>query len=429
MVGKNGLPIDWKRYLTLLSEDNALITVSVATQFLISQRLNVSNSSLPGLVSHFGSGWAALKLLVGYLRLNQHDPYALDAIPILMDPHQKGYQIKRLMSAFELQWNNSPEIPFLYIASLFSYPVPKSLLLEVIGFSCEKKNVSFFHKKNNYEVLVYPLSKCDVFSLSALLEKLADFGFVKFERDRVILNQDVQSYFQEIFKERFHFEWLMLHDHIFNHYHSELKKPLSEQQQFFLACKASIHGAKAGYYHQVLCEIYYKYLYPDIHGSSWLQPDESKYELNLYLLEVFFKEPWTTPIYSLSAKSQRRLLLWVGNSLYRVGNVKSAISVLYKAIPAEHDTQALLHASDVMGTLSKIFLRKKNYRKAIECGKQMTAYADLAGSLYRLLASLTYLINLQRYAGNIDEARRLLKKAKTIEEKIKQEKMQCRLSQ
>lgn len=360
---------------------------------------------------YFGTHQSALKLGITYLKTQQEFVPAFEKIPVILGSEVEGYNIHRLMMAFEQLWADSADIACLYVLALFPYPVSQELLRQQLS-TVSKPHVSLSAEFRKLSAIIKGYSDNQ---LTDLLHKLEQQGFLLLDEGKIKTFQPVQAYFESRFKTLFFHDWQQLQHQLSKHYRERASQSGASDNnigKFWLACKGLMHSTYGAQKKQALSTIYEPLISPYLQKS---RPNSSHgNELNLYLLKPFFQQLWHKPDFSLDRTEKNRLLTWAGHSLYQLGEAQQAVELLEQTLPelTRHKSWAL--AGQTTALLSEYAAKQQDTLNAIELGKRSVAYSDLSNDPFALLPRLVRLMELYETNNYLSEAGALLHKAEHL---------------
>ena len=170
--------------------------------FLLRSGIEGDHKRLTQLVRDYDCDLLTLNVLVSYLK-HWYDGSltGLETIPVLDDKEQQGRPLRRLLSAFEIQFRGCAELPLLYLLSLSDGPVLQQDLEETFHAGLLKRLLT---KKDEYKELLNPLLKLNAQGWAETTKRLNTLCLIECsvseQGNLLSIAKPMRSYFRNVLK-------------------------------------------------------------------------------------------------------------------------------------------------------------------------------------------------------------------------------------
>jgi hypothetical protein len=416
------------------------ISIQAGRALLHVSGVSSSDKVTENVVRSFGNHALAINLLAGYLlELSKADLYEALCVPYPAEAEAEEAPVIRILSAIEKALSRSPEAEVIRLLSLFDRPVTLDeifALHEVPKMDTTARMLERFDGIWEYGTLFYTPPKRseypDVKGQTSHLAKLSREGFLaiveRLRRANLVLPAgcsdsqeiDVHHAIREYFRSRLRSAdprgWRELNSRLCDYYRAlsvnRYPETVEEMTPLF---EALSYGCRARRHKEVLEEIYEQRI-QRIGWDNWYCTKKlGAIDADLAALSQFFDVPWRTPSPCLWKWQPAYVLGEVGFRLFCLGRLSDAMQPASDGLQEYVRWECWGGASICASLVSAIQLALGYIRASRDSARQAIALADKSGDFFLRVTSRTGLADIDHHAGRLNEAKKSLRSAESIQ--------------
>ena len=382
--------------------DNLQIPDGVA--LLRSLEVKGPGRELASAVREYGGHALALHLLGNALTTYlDGDIHKRDTLDELLDEYgDAGRHAFKVMQAYQLWLQGTPELQLLYLLGLFDHPI-ETEVLDVL-WQAQIPDLTADIPRNAWQN-----------AIRNLREKHRLLSNHEGRPDLLDCHPLLREWFGGQLQARQPEAWRQAHARLYEHYKAlpEKEQPdtLAEMHPLF---SAVAHGCAVGLHQQALDEVYWLRIKRG--REHYLTRKLGAFSDDLATLAHFFITPWQTPSAGFTDAEQAVVLSWAGFRLRALGRLREAVEPLQAAVDQFSKLENWQQAAANAGNLSELQLTLGDLVAAVANAALSVAYADQSGDLFQLLSKRTTHADALHQAGQAAQALELFRAAEALQQ-------------